>query len=352
MRARRCIEHGRYNAYGDVTTNRGDLMVHPRFTAHCSRLVLCAAALLFAAAAAAQNYPMRPIRLVAPFAPGGGTDISARLLAEPLGKALNQTVVVDNRPGAGSIVGTEIVAKSNPDGYTLLLGNISMAFNAAIYKKLPYDTLRDFIPISLVSDQPNILVSHPSLAAKSFKEFIALARSQPGKLTFGSAGLGSGTHLAMELLLMSQNMNLVHVPYKGTGPALTALLGNQISVFFSTFASALPHVKAERLRAFAVTSLKRAGTLPEVPTVAESGVPGYEYSTWYGLLSPARVPRAISNRLNKETVAALNDPEVRRRYLSQGVEPIPSTSAHYAAYLKAETEKWTKVVRAAKIPLQ
>jgi tripartite-type tricarboxylate transporter receptor subunit TctC len=316
--------------------------------------LLFAAALLaaLASAASAQTYPARPIRLVAPFAPGGGTDISARLLAEPRGKALNETVVVDNRPGAGSIVGTEIVAKSNPDGHTLLLGNISMAFNAALYKKLPYDTLRDFIPISLVSDQPNILVAHPSLAAKSFKEFVALARSQPGKLTYASAGTGAGTHLAMELLMMSQNIELVHVPYKGTGPALTALLGNQISVFFSTFASALPHVKAERLRAFAVTSLKRAATLPEVPTVAESGVPGYEYSTWYGLLSPAGVPRAIVNRLNKETVAALNNPENRQRYLSQGVDPIPSTSAHYAAHLKSETDKWSKVIRAAKIPLQ
>ena len=321
-----------------------------RFT--MSRFLLCAAALLAPVSAGAQQYPSRPIRLVAPFAPGGGTDISARLLAEPLGKALKETVVVDNRPGAGSVVGTEIVAKSNPDGYTLLLGNISMAFNAALYKKLPYDTLRDFAPISLVSDQPNILVAHPSLPAKSFKEFIALARSQPGKLTYASAGTGAGTHLAMELLMMSQKIDLVHVPYKGTGPALTALLGNQISVFFSTFASALPHVKAERLRAYAVTSLKRAGTLPEVPTVAESGVPGYEYSTWYGLLAPARVPRGILSRLNKETVAALNDPEIRQRYLSQGVDPIPSTAAHYAAYLKSETDKWSKVILGAKIPQQ
>jgi len=317
-----------------------------------SRFLLCAAALIAVTPAGAQNYPTRPIRLVAPFAPGGGTDISARLLAEPLGKALKETVVVDNRPGAGSVVGSEIVAKSNPDGYTLLLGNISMAFNAALYKKLPYDTLRDFAPISLVADQPNILVAHPSLPAKSFKEFVALARSQPGKLTYASAGTGAGTHLAMELLMMSQNIVLVHVPYKGTGPALTALLGNQISVFFSTFASALPHVKAERLRAFAVTSLKRAATLPEVPTVAESGVPGYEYSTWYGLHAPARVPRAIVDRLNKETVAALNDPEIRQRYLSQGVDPIPSTAAHFAAYIKSETEKWTKVIVAAKIPPQ
>ena len=307
---------------------------------------------LLPAAAGAQNYPVRPIRLVTPFAPGGGTDISARLLAEPLGKALKETVVVDNRPGAGSVVGSEIAAKSNPDGYTLLLGNISMAFNAALYRKLPYDTLRDFAPISLVADQPNILVAHPSLPAKSLGEFVALARSQPGKLTYASAGTGAGTHLAMELLMMSQKIDLVHVPYKGTGPALTALLGNQISVFFSTFASALPHVKAERLRAYAVTSLKRAGTLAAVPTVAESGVPGYEYSTWYGLLAPARVPRAILDRLNQETVAALKDPEIRQRYLAQGVDPIPSTAAHFAAYIKSETEKWTKVIVAAKIPPQ
>jgi len=302
--------------------------------------------------ALAQEYPTRPIRMVAPFAPGGGTDISARILAEALGKAFNETVVVDNRPGAGSVVGSEIVAKSNADGYTLLLGNISMAFNAALYKKLPYDTLRDFTAISLVSDQPNILVAHPALPAKSFKEFIALARSQPGKLTYASAGTGAGTHLAMELLMMSQKIELVHVPYKGTGPALTALLGNQIGAFFSTFASALPHVKAERLRAYAVTSVNRAGTLPEVPTVAESGVPGYEYSTWYGLLSPAGVPRPIVNRLNKETVAALSIPEVRQRYITQGVDPIPSTAAHFAGYIKSETDKWSKVIRAAKIPQQ
>jgi len=326
------------------------LIRHPYSSLLWGCAVLLAA--LVATPVAAQQYPARPIRMVAPFAPGGGTDISARILAEALGKAFNETVVVDNRPGAGSVVGSEIVAKSNADGYTLLLGNISMAFNAALYKKLPYDTLRDFTAISLVSDQPNILVAHPALPAKSFKEFIALARSQPGKLTYASAGTGAGTHLAMELLMMSQKIELVHVPYKGTGPALTALLGNQIAAFFSTFASALPHVKAERLRAYAVTSVKRAGTLPEVPTVAESGVPGYEYSTWYGLLSPAGVPRPIVNRLNKETVAALSIPEVRQRYITQGVDPIPSTAAHFAGYIKSEIDKWSKVIRAAKIPLQ
>ena len=305
-----------------------------------------------ASAANAQTYPNRPIRMVVPFAPGGGSDISARVLADGLTEALGQTLVVDNRPGAGSILGTDIVAKANPDGYTTLLGNISMAFNTAIYKKLPYDAVKDFIPISLVTDQPNILVAHPSLAAKSFKEFLALAAAQPGKLTYGSAGIGAGTHLAMEMLLMSRKLDLVHVPYKGTGPALTALLGNQISVFFSTYASALPHVRADRLRAYAVTSTKRTKTLPDVPTVAESGFPGYEYSTWYGFLAPAGTPRAIVEKLNKAAVGVLKSDKTRERYIAQGMDPLASTPAEYSAYLKTEIAKWTKVVRAAKLPLQ
>jgi tripartite-type tricarboxylate transporter receptor subunit TctC len=303
-------------------------------------------------AAQAQDYPSRPIRMVVPFAPGGGSDISARVLADGLSDALGQSIVVDNRPGAGSILGCDIVAKANPDGYTTLLGNISMAFNTAIYKKLPYDAIKDFAPITLATDQPNILVAHPSLPAKSFTEFLSLASSQPGKFTYGSAGSGSGTHLAMELLLMSRRLDLVHVPYKGTGPALTALLGNQISVFFSTYASALPHVKGARLRAYAVTSTKRTATLPEIPTVAESGFPGYEYSTWYGFLAPAGTPRAIVEKLNKAAVTALRSERTRERYVAQGMDPIPSTPAEYATYLKSEIAKWTKVVRAAKLPLQ
>ena len=311
---------------------------------------LCAVLAPFAGSA--ESYPARPIRMVVPFAPGGGADITARILADGLGQVLGQTAVVDNRSGAASILGTDIVSKSAPDGHTLLLSTISLAFNAALYRKLPYDTLRDLIPISLVTDQPNILVAHPSLPATTFKEFVALARSQPGKLTYGSAGVGTGTHLAMELLLMSQNIELVHVPYKGAGPALTALIGNEISTFFSTFASALTHVKSDRLRAYAVTSARRAETLPDVPTVAESGVPGYEYSTWYGLLAPRGTPRAIVEKLNQATVGVLNSPKTRERYVSQGLTPIPSTSAQFSAYLRSETEKWTKVVRAANIPQQ
>ena len=330
------------------------------------RLVLIAVstAAAFAASpfALGQSYPTKPIRMVVPFAPGGGSDISARILAEGLHQAMGQPVVVDNRAGAGSTIGTDIVAKASPDGYTTLLGNISMAFNPALYKKLPYDGLRDFTPISLVVDQPNVMVSHPSLSAKTLKEFIALARSAPGKLTYASAGVGSGTHLAMELLTLTLKVELVHVPYKGTGPSLTALLGNEISVFLSTFASALPHVKAGRLRAFGVTTTKRAKALPEVPTISEAGVPGYEYSTWYGILVPAGTRHAIVEKLNKTTVGLLNSPDLTQRYLAQGMEPIPSTPLNTPPASRRRLrsgakwcappafrrcKKWSKVVKAS-----
>ncbi len=317
----------------------------------CTHALAAVALATLAGPVLAQDYPTRPVRMIAPFAPGGGTDITARILAEGLGKVLGQTVVVDNRPGAGSTLGTDLAAKATPDGYTLLLGNISMAFNAALYKKLPYNTLRDFAPISLATDQPNILVAHPSQPAKTLSEFVKLAQAQPGKLTYGSAGNGSGTHLAMELLLMSQKMDLVHVPFKGTGPTLTALLGNQISVFFSTYASALPHVKSERLRAYAVTSAKRTATLPQVQTVAEQGVPGYQYSTWYGLLAPAGVPRPVLDKLSKSTIAVLNTAEVKQRYNTQGMDVVPNTPAEFSKLIRAEMDKWGKVVKAAKIPL-
>lgn len=300
--------------------------------------------------AAAQGYPNRPIRMVAPFAPGGGTDIAARILAEGMSKDLGQPVIVDNRPGAGSILGTDIVAKATPDGYTLLLGNISMAFNAALYKKLPFDTLNDFIPISLVVDQANILVAHPSLPVKNLKDLVAYARSNPGKLNYGSAGLGSGTHLAMELLILSLKVKMTHIPFKGTGPALTALLSNEINVFLSTFASALPHVKSGRLQSFGVTTAKRVDALPDAPTIAEAGVPGFDYSTWYGLLGPAKMPAAIVDQINKVAVRQLNSPEMSKRLIGQGMQPIPSTAAEYSARLKSDVAKWQKVVREANIP--
>ncbi len=318
----------------------------------CSAIVIAALLAAVQTGTAAAAYPERPIRMIVPFAPGGGSDISARTMSEALGQALGTTIVVDNRPGAGSSLGTDIATKSSPDGYTTLLGNISMAFNAALYKKLPYIALRDLAPISLATEQPNIIVAHPSLPAKNFREFIALARSQPDKLTYASAGLGSGTHLAMEMLMMSQKISLVHVPYKGTGPAVAALLGNETNAFMSTFASALPHVKANRLRGIAVTTKNRAAPLPDVPTVAESGAPGFEYATWYGILAPAATPKPIIDKLNKAIVSTLTTPEVVKRYENQGMEAKPTTSAEFLKLFKSETTKWAKVVQEAKIPQQ
>lgn len=303
------------------------------------------AALAASPAGAADPYPARPIRLVVPAAPGGGTDIIARILADAVGPALGQTVVVDNRAGAGTTLGADIVSKATPDGYVLLISPNALAFNVALYRKLPYDTLRDFAPIALVADQPNILVVHPSLPAKTFQDYVALARSQPGKLTFGSAGPATGIRLATELLLMRIQADLVHVPYKSVGPALTGLLGNEISVLVSTFASALPHVKSGRLRAYGVTTAERAAPLPDVPTLAESGVPGYEYATWYGMLAPAGTPRHILDKLNKVTIASIRSPELMRIYAAQGINPRPSTPAEFAKYLDSEIEKWVRVVR-------
>lgn len=316
-----------------------------------ARSLLAVAFSVVCAQSGAQDYPTRPIRMIVPFAPGGGSDISGRILADGLSQKLGQTIIVDNRPGAGSTIGADIAAKASADGYTLFLGNISLAFNASLYRNLPFDAIRDFATVSLVVDQPNIMVANPSLPARSLKEFVALARATPGKLTYASAGTGSGTHLAMEMLLMNLDMALIHVPYKGTGPALTALLSNEISVFLSTFASALPHVKAGRLRTFGVSSAKRAASLPEAPTIAESGVPGFEYSTWYGLLVPAATPRAIVEKLNTATVGLLKG-ELEPRYRAVGMEAIPTTPADFSAKLRSETQKWTQVIRAAKIAQQ
>jgi tripartite-type tricarboxylate transporter receptor subunit TctC len=296
--------------------------------------------------AAAQQYPTKAIRFVVPFAPGGGTDIIGRVVAQALNDALGQPVVVDNRGGAGSTLGTEIVAKSPADGYTILFGNISLAFNATLYTKLRYDTIRDLAPISLSAVQPNILVIHPGLPAKNLKEFIELARAHPGKYNYASAGTGSGTHLAAELLKLQTKIDIVHVPYKGTGPALTDLLGGQINMMVSTFASALPHVKSGRMRALGVTTVKRSPAAPDVPTLIEGGVAGYDYSTWYGLLAPAGTPKPIIDMLNASNRKVLARDDIKQKLESQGVDPIVNTPAEFSTYMKSETEKWGKVVKA------
>ena len=308
--------------------------------------LLLGAALTAPLVSMAQEYPSKAIRFVVPFAPGGGTDIIGRVVAQALNDALGQPVVVDNRGGAGSTLGTEIVAKSPADGYTILFGNISLAFNATLYTKLRYDTIRDLAPISLSAVQPNILVIHPGLPAKNLKEFIELARANPGKYNYASAGTGSGTHLAAELLKLQTKIDIVHVPYKGTGPALTDLLGGQINMMVSTFASALPHVKSGRMRALGVTTAKRSPATPDVPTLIEGGVAGYDYSTWYGLLAPAGTPKAIIDKLNATNRKVLARDDIKQRLESQGVDPIVNTPAEFTAYVKSETEKWGKVVKA------
>ncbi len=301
----------------------------------------------------AQSYPNKPVRLVVPFGAGGGTDIAGRLVAQAMTDAFAQSFVVDNRPGAGSAIGNDIVAKAPPDGYTLLLGNISLPFAVAFYKHLPYDTLRDFAPVTQVAVQPNILVVNPGLPGASFKEFVAHVRANPGKLTYGSAGNGSGTHLAFEMLRLNLGVDITHVPYKSTAQSLTDVIGNQVQMMLATFATALPHVKTGRLKALGVTTLKRSPAAPDVPALSEVGVPGYEYATWYGLLAPARTPRAVIDKLHRTAVSSMKSTDALQRLSAQGIESATSPSpAAFGDHIKSEVEKWVKVVRAAKIAAQ
>jgi tripartite-type tricarboxylate transporter receptor subunit TctC len=312
--------------------------------------LLTAFCMLFGAfATAADPYPARPVRLIVPFSPGGGTDINARILAEPIGNALGETIVVDNRPGAASTLGSAIVARATPDGYTLLMGTISLTVNAAVYRELPFDAQKDLAPITRVSDQPSIIVVHPSMPARTFKDFTALMRASPGKYSFGSPGVGTGSHLASEMLWLRIGAQPLHVPFKGTGPALTALIGEQISVYMSTFASALPHVRQGRLRAYAVTTLKRADPLPDIPTLDEEGLEGFEYASWYGLFAPAGTPQPILEKIHAAAVAALKLPAVQKIYKEQGLNATPTTPAEFAKYIASERRKWAGVVREARI---
>lgn len=308
---------------------------------------LTAALGLACANAAAQPYPARPIRLVVPFTAGGGTDISARLVGQKLTERLATSVVIDNRTGAGGMVGTEIAARAAPDGYTLVLVSSSHAINPGLHRRLPYDTVRDFAPVTLVVLSPGMLVVNPAVAARTVKEFIELVRSKPGQLTYGSAGNGTPVHLAMELLKSMERIDIVHVPYKGAAAAIPDLLGGQIAAMIPSTASVLPLVKAGKLRALAVTSRARTAAAPEVPTMSEAGVPGYEASSWYGLLAPAGTPRAIIARLNAETVQVLRMDDVRERLVGQGLDPVGDTPQEFAAKIREEILKWGRVVQAS-----
>jgi tripartite-type tricarboxylate transporter receptor subunit TctC len=300
---------------------------------------------LAAAGAGAQSYPAKSIRVIAGFPPGSGADITARLVGARLNDALGQQVVVDNRPGAGSNIAAELAAKSPADGYTLFIGTVANTINATLYSKLPFDFVRDFAPVALATATPNVLVVHPSVPAKSVKELIALAKSRPGQLNFASAGVGTAPHLSAELFKTMAGVSLSHIPYKGSPPAVTDLLAGEVALMFSPSSTVIPHVKSGRLRALAVTTATRLPSLPELPTVAESGLKGYETITWFGFVAPAKTPPAIITRLNAEIVKVLANPEVRRQFAVQGIETLGGTPERFAEYIREEIAKWAKVIK-------
>ena len=316
-------------------------------------LALAAAGLLFAShLSAAESYPNRPVRLIVPYPPGGATDIVARALGGKMGEALGQQFVVDNRGGGGQLIGTDLAAKAPADGYTFLLVSVTHSINPSLRDKMPYDTIKDFAPIILIAQSANILVTHPSVPAKSVKELIALLRKDPGKLNYASSGTGSGGHLAAELFKSVAKVNMVHVPYRGGGPAYVDLVAGHVDLMFTSPAPTLPHVKAGRLRALATTGASRALATPDLPTIAESGFPGYEATLWYGFVAPSGTPVEVIRALNGAVVKALADPAIRESFLARGIEPAGGSLEQFAAHINSEMKKWQRVIREANIRLQ
>ena len=312
-------------------------------------IAVTVAAVVVASAAHAQTYPAKPIRLVVGFPAGGPTDIVSRTLAPKLTEALGQAVVVDNRAGAGGVIATEQVAKSPPDGYTLLMGTIGgIAVSMSLHPNRGYDTLRDFAPITQAVTVTNLLVVHPTMPAKTVKELLAIARSKPGRLNYASSGNGTVTHLAGELLKLMGKVDIVHVPFKGGAPALTALISGEVDMSYENSLVVTPHVKAGKVKALAVTGSKRSRLLPELPTIAET-LPGYNASGWYGLFAPAATPKAVIARLHTEAAKALRLPDVVRTLSSQGAEPVGNTPEEFSAFVKSEIEKWANLVKVAKM---
>jgi tripartite-type tricarboxylate transporter receptor subunit TctC len=302
------------------------------------------AAALLAAPVFAQTYPSKPIRVIVPFAPGGVADFAARNVTTRLSESLGVAVIIENRGGAAGITGSDVVAKAPPDGYTVLITSIAHTINLSVNKNLPFDTRRDFTPVTLIADSPNMLVIHPSLPARSVREFITVARARPGEITFGSSGSGTSPHLSGELFKVMTKTNLVHVPYKGGGPAVIDLMGGHIQAMFSTLPSSLPQIRAGRLRALGVTSERRFAGTPEIPTIAESGVPGYAISGWTGMFVPAGTPKEAVNRLYADTAKILGAPKTKELFLGQGAEPGNKPPAEFAAFVESEIVKWKKVV--------
>lgn len=312
--------------------------------------IFCAA--LAAGAVFAGDYPSRPIRMIVAVPPGGPADTLARLVAPRLGQALGQTVVVDNRPGANGIIAYDMGARSTPDGYTFLTVAAGVAINPSLYREVPYDPIKDFAPITLGIEVPNILVVHPSVPATSVRELVALAKSKPDQLAFASAGNGTSGHLALELFRQSSGIKVIHVPFKGGAPALTNLIAGQVQVLFSIALAATPQIKAGRVRALAISSSKRSPVAPDLPTIAESGFPGFEVVGWFGWVAPAKVPREIVDRLNREIVRILNTKEVRDRLLSLSTVPVGNTTEQFGKFIRSEHDKWAKVIQTAGIVLE
>lgn len=323
-----------------------------RKTAFTAALSLMMAAPFLCANTLAQSYPSKPIRFIVPQSAGGSTDLVARVVTQRLDTALKQPIVVDNRAGAGSINGTELVANAPADGYTLLAVAASFTITPSLRKKLPFDPVRDFAPISQIAVLPHVLVLHPSVQAKTVKELIALAKAKPGELNCATSGVGTSTHLAAEQFMYMTGTKMLTVPYKGGAPGTIALVGGQVQAYFATISTALPHINAGKLRALAVTSAKRSSVAPDLPTIAEAGVTGYEHSSWVGVLAPAKTPRPVIDKLHGEIVKIVQSPEVKALFLRDGLESVGNSPKEFDAIIKAEIAKWQKLVKAADIPVE
>ena len=299
--------------------------------------------------ALAQGYPSKPVRMIVPSSAAGGTDIVARIISPRLAERLGQQVIIDNRPGAGTMIGIELAAKSPPDGYTLLMGLSTLAINSALYKKVPYDPVRDFAPITQAVSSASIIVVHPSVPVKTVKELIAFARARPGQLNYASAGTGTYPHMTMELFLSMAGLKMAHIPYKGTGPAMIDMIAGHVATTAATILTGMPHIRSGRLRGLGITSSARNAVVPEIPTVAESGLPGYESVQWYGVLAPAKTPKEIITRLHGEITRVLQQPDVKERIAGDGADPVGSTPEEFARFIQSELTKWAKVARDAGI---
>ncbi|HKA41336.1 MAG TPA: tripartite tricarboxylate transporter substrate binding protein [Burkholderiales bacterium] len=313
------------------------------------RLVCTAVLAIAAGGSLAQGYPGKPVRIVVPSSAGGGTDIVARIIAPKLTERLGQQFIIDNRPGAGTMIGIELAAKSPPDGYTLLVAPSTLALNAVVYKKVPYDAQRDFAPITQLVGSTSIIVVHPSLPPRTVKELIAFARARPGQLNYASAGIGTYPHMTMELFNSMAGLKMVHIPYKGTAPAMVDMLAGHVTVMAATILTGMPQIRAGRLRPLGITSLKRSAAAPEIPTVSESGLPGFESVQWYGALAPVQTSKEIVARLHAEIIRVLQLPDIKERFLADGTDPVGNTPEEFGRYIRDETVKWTKVARDAGI---